>query len=328
MVTGGHVTMPVTLDTTVKDVKIFLGQHQDRKPYYYRLLLGKKDMKVRAPDGTANKLVRYTGPQCAGVTVTAIAPYSAYAGMNTIPGAAVDDHGNAHGAAYDLGEDGAFQGLTAAVLQLSGFDFVAPRTALEEKGFTLVHWVCIPSEAEFTQALSGAFQCWVISGHSGDAPLGAGHLDSLKHFYERGGGVYLWGDNDPYFFHANVVAHTLLGPGISLEGNDWGDRHLSPRPSTKAGSGFDSNSLLFTGIAKLYEGITIARVCAAGRTGVKTIMVSSHRQPLPGVINDGRHRLIVDGGFTRLFCHWDAAGSARFVKNASAWLCGVDADWV
>ncbi|KAG5189820.1 hypothetical protein JKP88DRAFT_232890 [Tribonema minus] len=57
-------------------------------------------------------------------------------------------------------------------------------------------------------------------------------------------------------------------------------------------------------------------------------MVSSHGHPLTCVVDDGQHRLIVDGGYTRLFCHWDAAGSARLVKNASAWLCGVDADWV
>jgi hypothetical protein len=31
-------------------------------------------------------------------------------------------------------------------------------------------------------------------------------------------------------------------------------------------------------------------------------------------------RLVMDGGFTRLEVSWDDAGTARYVKNAAAWL--------
>jgi len=34
---------------------------------------------------------------------------------------------------------------------------------------------------------------------------------------------------------------------------------------------------------------------------------------------DGK-RAVIDGGFTRLFCKWDSAGTSRFVKNVAAWL--------
>ncbi len=34
---------------------------------------------------------------------------------------------------------------------------------------------------------------------------------------------------------------------------------------------------------------------------------------------DGK-RLMMDGGFTRLAVAWDDAGTARYVKNAAAWL--------
>ena len=35
-------------------------------------------------------------------------------------------------------------------------------------------------------------------------------------------------------------------------------------------------------------------------------------------------RLIFDGGFTRLYCNWDTAGTGRYVKNAAAWLANVE----
>ena len=38
---------------------------------------------------------------------------------------------------------------------------------------------------------------------------------------------------------------------------------------------------------------------------------------------DGR-RAIFDGGFTRLYNNWDTAGTARYVKNAAAWLANAE----
>jgi hypothetical protein len=38
---------------------------------------------------------------------------------------------------------------------------------------------------------------------------------------------------------------------------------------------------------------------------------------------DGK-RLIIDGGFTRLYVNWDTAGTGRYVKNAAAWLVNFE----
>ena len=38
---------------------------------------------------------------------------------------------------------------------------------------------------------------------------------------------------------------------------------------------------------------------------------------------DGK-RLILDGGFTRLYISWDHAGTGRYVKNAAAWLVNYE----
>ena len=45
--TGEQLLMPVTHDTTVKDINVFLGEKQGREPRFYRLMLGSVEMKVR-----------------------------------------------------------------------------------------------------------------------------------------------------------------------------------------------------------------------------------------------------------------------------------------
>jgi len=35
-------------------------------------------------------------------------------------------------------------------------------------------------------------------------------------------------------------------------------------------------------------------------------------------------RIMVDCGFTKLYCNWDTAGTARYVVNATVWLLGLD----
>jgi len=60
-------------------------------------------------------------------------------------------------------------------------------------------------------------------------------------------------------------------------------------------------------------------------------MYSSVAKPALGVCGDniaGVGRLAIDAGFTRLYCSWDDAGTAAFVKNIAAWLCALDADWM
>ncbi len=32
----------------------------------------------------------------------------------------------------------------------------------------------------------------------------------------------------------------------------------------------------------------------------------------------------MDGGFTRLYCNWDTAGTVRYVANAATWLVNVE----
>jgi hypothetical protein len=282
---------------------------------------------VRLENGNANLLSNYGEVR----EVNAIRPYGAHAGQSKITTAPRDQFGNAMGNTYDLGVDGAFRGLTVAVLHLytgEGFDFLLPKAALEEKGFTVIHWKAAPNPTELRNALSQACQLWVIS-----APgqiLSEEHLTIIEEFYRRGKGLYLWGDNQPFFADANAVLTKIFPTdGVRLEGNDPGTKTLVAK-TTPNGVGFDSEHFIFTGIENLYEGVTIARVIYPERTRITTIAMSSHSYPVTCILDDGTHRLAIDGGYTRMYPDfWNVtAGTSRFVKNISAWLCGFEGDWV
>ena len=75
------------------------------------------------------------------------------------------------------------------------------------------------------------------------------------------------------------------------------------------------------------QGETIARV-AANPLLTPLVFGSDGNLVSSTYERDGR-RAMFDGGFTRLFCDWDAAGTARFVINAAVWLANREnsGDW-
>lgn len=244
-----------------------------------------------------------------------------------------DRFGNAQGNQYDLGQDGAFVGSTVAVLHLytgEGFDFALPDAALKEKGFKTQRWTSVPQLDEMKRELGGCSQLWLISSNS--VQLSAQHIEAIKEFWEAGNGVYIWGDNDPYYADANNLLKALM-PGVTLHGNVPGDKPVQekekekPSKSTTGAPGFVQH-LITTGVEQLYEGITIATiqfdapVAKAGGVALVPLVHGSAGNLVTAVqeARGGKGRLVLDGGFTRLFYKWDTAGTARYVKNAACWL--------
>ncbi|MBW2737115.1 MAG: hypothetical protein JRH20_32440, partial [Deltaproteobacteria bacterium] len=125
--------------------------------------------------------------------------------------------------------------------------------------------------------------------------------------------------NQPYYADANAVAQALLG--VSMRGNIRGDRvvGLSPRAHK---AGVKPNHLLTTGLEHLYEGITIATINPNQQ--LKPLIYGSANNLVAAFYDKKGRRAILDGGFTRLFLKWDTAGTARYVKNAAAWLVNVE----
>jgi hypothetical protein len=247
-------------------------------------------------------------------------PYTPYAGHHRIPGAVTDKFGNASGSQFDLAADGAFDGAVIAVLHLytgEGFDFALPTTALREKGFEIRRWTSAPGVRALADGLEDACQLWLISDRT--QHLDQGHLQVMRDFFDSGRGLYLWGDNDPYYADANFVSRALLG--CAMSGNIEGNQVVSLE---RNGRGFASH-LITTSIEYLYEGITIATI--QGDSTLTPLVHGSAGNLVTAFYDQGGKRAILDGGFTRLFVNWDTAGTGRYVKNAASWLVNHERLW-
>ena len=248
-----------------------------------------------------------------------ISPYGIFAGLSHILGAKLDQFGNAQGAEYDLAEDGAFAGLQIALLQMysgEGFDFACPSGPLRQKGFSITRWTTLPSIDELKATLEKSCQLWIISTTSSAVP--APHIVEIKRFFEQGGGVFIWGDNDPLNVVANDVCQSLL-PGTRMSGNYMGTKCIRQNNT----HGFLQH-LVTTGLDSIYEGYTIAQVTLG--KDVKPMMRSSDGNVVTAYYDTDGKRAMIDGGFTRLYRQfWSStAGTSRFVINAAAWLCNFE----
>jgi hypothetical protein len=229
-----------------------------------------------------------------------------------------DRFGNAQGTQFDLAVDGAFEGQTVAVIQLYPFDFSQARAALKQKGFGVYRWNNKPpSPKELREKLTKACQLWIIAT---DAQLlNDEHIEVIKEFFDSGRGVYIWGDNEPYYTDANVVGQALLG--ATMKGDLHGDKVVGLQ-KTRKGPGILPNHLLSTGLENVYEGITIATI--QPNQTLKPLIYGSAGNLVAAFYDRNGKRAILDGGFTRLYNKWDTAGTPRYVKNAAAWLVNVE----
>lgn len=202
--------------------------------------------------------------------------------------------------------------------------FSKPRAALQEMGFTLhLYQNNVPNMLDLKKVLEDATQLWVISTNHRAIP--PEYINVIHEFNKTGKSLYIWGDNDPYNAVANDVLNKVL-PGVILHSSYQGCQNVQFRSTVTSGAGFGEH-YIFTGVANLYEGATIARF-QGSNSKISYIMNSSEGAPALGVCeHDGvAGRIAVDCGFTRLFCNWDDAGTKRFVKNICGWLCGFDLD--
>jgi hypothetical protein len=230
-----------------------------------------------------------------------------------------DAYGNASSSKYDLAVDGAFGGQTVLVVDLYGgqygISFEGPRAALEQKGFSVVHYNDVPSVEELEKGLSKSDQLWIVSSCDNSVHLTPAHQRAIKKFFDAGHGVYLWGDNDPCNADADKLASMLVDARV--QGDLPGDKTVGI--SAGAGKpGIVRDHQLSTGVEHVYEGVTVATVKTAGAM-TPLIWGSAGNLVAAAYEHDGK-RLIVDGGFTRLSYKWDTAGTGRYIKNAGAWL--------
>jgi hypothetical protein len=137
--------------------------------------------------------------------------------------------------------------------------------------------------------------------------------------HKHGRGLYIWGDNNPYFVDANLVLQRLFN--VAMFGNSRGDQVVSMSTSGKA-SGLVPGHLVTTGLVNIYEGITIAEVPTTKL--LRPLVYGSNGRVVTAYFDHDGCRAIVDGGFTRLYNEWESAGTDRYIINAAAWLLNIE----
>jgi len=111
--------------------------------------------------------------------------------------------------------------------------------------------------------------------------------------------------------------------GTTITGNTPGQRVLGYGKPNVPGE-FDAEHLIFAGINYLYEGNTICYPESDGK--LTHLATSSDGKPVISFMDSttDHGRVIVDTGFTKLYCSWESAGQARYVVNATVYLVDVD----
>jgi len=273
---------------------------------------------------------------------------------------------NLCGSKYDLGKDGAFSDYSVLVMMFIGFlDPDWPNcagAALKEKGFNVTYCTYKEVEKFLTLIRTGKYNVvWILS--SGGGYVDSWTVDSQSTFlkdnfkeqfisavvdyHKSGGGLFLWGDNEPYYYEMNLILQQIAKINddekkpsyIQFGGNTHADKVLSYGDPTKPGE-FDKEHLVFSGINYLYEGVTICYPVIHSSTDdsstdpsaesvPKTVgeydvlATSSNGKPVILKIEkkNGCGRVIIDSGWTKLYnTNWKSVGQSRYVVNACVWL--------
>jgi hypothetical protein len=241
-----------------------------------------------------------------------------------------DKFDNVQGNAFDLGKDQAFSqyvlviGLFYMVGAHNGpYDICTKAVnALKEKGFNIIVTF---QESEFLSNLDYADVAWFVSGSSN--AISPNFAQKIHDFHKGGSGLCVFADNDPYFSHANVVLNTPLF-NVQLVGNTPGAKTMALGNANTAKE--FGKHLLTSGIANLFEGITICypktlgdfEVLGTSSDNHPVLLFSDHKPR--GALDPSVGRVVVDCAFTKLYCNWDSAGTARYVSNITVWLLGLD----
>ena len=252
-------------------------------------------------------------------SATRRSPYTEWMGISNIPDAIKDRYGNPSGSQYDLAQDGGFSGYSIIVLNLCDeCDFSQPAAALQKKGFEIIEYKSAPTKKELFKKISGTkTQLWIISNKL--PLLTKDHIDLITDYFDEGHGVYIWGDNDPYYVDANKILKRMFR--TCMHGNYYGDQVLGVQ-SAPGAPGIIPNHPITTGIVSFYEGITIAEVDVTQT--LNPLMYASDGKVVTAYCDRDGKRALVDGGFTRLYYRWDSAGTDRYVVNAAAWLANIE----
>ena len=204
------------------------------------------------------------------------------------------------------------------------FDMQKPIDELKIKGFEVKY---VHAEDECIRELaSNRYQiAWIISTSHIQNPT---FISTLTAFHSSGGSIFLFADNTPFVCHASEFLRTKFS--ITIEGDYWGGKTMTYKENGYQETGNFDQHEIFTGITNLFEGITICHPVYSTPTSREvfiTIATATDDNSTiavydpPSTSTEGR--LCLDCGFTKLYCNWDSAGTARYIVNTSCWLLRI-----
>jgi len=246
--------------------------------------------------------------------------FTPFAGLHDeIKTGSKDAHLNPLGRNFDLGHEGSFSMFNVILFHFLGNSYWhAAVDALKSKGFTVY---LAKDENDFLDNLPYYDEAWIASGSAHTDPTKL--VPAIRKYHESGKGLFIWADNDPYYYEANVILKDLLG--IQLKGNDYGNKVLKVGDGKKTGE--FARHLITTGLVTLHEGITI---CYPDKLTEKTQVLATNSDGHPCIIYcDPSAKfgpIVIDTGFTKLYPNFwvTTAGNDRYVRNAAVWLLSLD----
>jgi len=190
---------------------------------------------------------------------------------------------------------------------------------LKEKGFAVDVFEAVPQNLEEILQRTNIL---ILISNNGNT-LNQIQIDTIINYFNNGGSLYILGDNAPYFGEANQLIRPLFN--TELTGNVPGEKFLDPSTYPN-GIGFNQNHDIFSGISKLYEGITISYIENNNYQNLQPIMIGSDGKAIILCYENGKKRTVIDGGFTRMSWRWNESitNNRRFVINVVGWLSKLD----
>ena len=205
-------------------------------------------------------------------------------------------------------------------------------------------------------------QVWLVSSASTGGFPEAFAAEVVRCHRDDGLGLFVLGDNDPWFTDANRLLQLLFGGGVvRLTGNFLDNGYLmsgvdgfgdasgalagphgapaglygAPRASIRGGFLKNTASRVTFGLpGQLHTGFTVAHVSFAASTGLTSVVETTQRASGPLVCTTATKvgsgtcgSLVVSGGFTALMVDFQAPGTCRFFVNIAAFL-GMQPDTI
>lgn len=276
-----------------------------------------------APGGQARPLSHY---------------YGKWAGTSAIPNTQKDQFGNPKGSEYDLARDGAFNGHTVVILNLTygkNDNFTPLKDALTKKGFDVKIIFGHDSSSPFTlRAIlrKDRTQLWVFS--STDRCISDNVIDFIYKYYMDGHGVFILNCVMPCFEDGNRLLHRLIGSVSFAHGfTNYGDE-----PEIILDHLITTGIEHFYGIGDCYSrleyqstysyrsfgkhNMTYGSYAADPNSPLKPLVYSYDRNIIAAYCEEGDKRLLTNGTYLDIIHLWN--GTERFVTNCAAWLANVE----